>query len=71
MAAVDGKVSDAEFLKLVEAFSASLPQMMDEMDHEALAKLMEESMGAAMGNGLAERRKTSRRKTQEEDAAEN
>ena len=54
-AALSGEVSDAEFRALVEATSQRLPELLEEMDHDALAELMEEGMGAAMGNGLAAR----------------
>lgn len=56
-AALNGDLSDEDFMQLVEKFSADLPGLMDTLDHEALAKLMEESMGAAMGNGIAQRKK--------------
>lgn len=55
MAAVSPDVSDAQFVELVEAFSESLPGLMETMDHAALAELMEEAMGAAMANGLTAR----------------
>lgn len=59
-AALSGKVTDAEFRAMVEKTSKRLPEMLKDMDHDALAKLMEEGMGAAMGNGIAERLKTAR-----------
>jgi hypothetical protein len=55
MAAVSPDVSDGQFVELVEAFSESLPGLMGEIDHAALAELMEGSMGAAMANGLTAR----------------
>lgn len=55
MAAVSGEVTDAEFLNQVDAFIKKLPELMETMDHDALAKLMEDSMGAAMANGIAQR----------------
>lgn len=55
MAALSGEVSDAEFRALVEQTSARLPQLLAQMDHDALAGLMESGMGAAMGNGIAAR----------------
>lgn len=67
MAAMDPDLSDAEFRALAEAFSQSLPGLLDTIDHDALAKLMEDGMGAAMANGIGERLKTSRLKTQDEE----
>lgn len=54
-AALSGEVSDEEFAHMVEETSKGLPGLLDRMDHDALAELMEESMGAAMGNGIAAR----------------
>jgi hypothetical protein len=54
-AALDPAITDAEFLALVKSFSESLPSLLDTMDHESLASLMEESMGAAMANGISQR----------------
>jgi hypothetical protein len=62
-AALRGDISDDEFRAMVEATSKRLPTLLDDMDHDALAKLMEDGMGAAMGNGIGEREKTARRKT--------
>jgi hypothetical protein len=56
-AALNGDLSDEDFINLVDKFSADLPGLMDTLDHDALAKLMEESMGAAMANGIAQRKK--------------
>lgn len=55
MAAMDPALTDAEFSAMVETFSASLPGLLEAMDHDALAKLMEDGMGAAMANGIAAR----------------
>ncbi|MEO5915570.1 MAG: hypothetical protein ABIS50_15155 [Luteolibacter sp.] len=55
MAALDPDLSDEEFVKLVERFSEDLPKLLDTMDHDALAELMEEGMGAAMANGIEQR----------------
>jgi hypothetical protein len=54
-AALDEGISDEAFLVLVESFSASLPALLETLDHAALGELMETSMGAAMGNGIAAR----------------
>jgi hypothetical protein len=67
MAALDEGVSDEEFLNRVDGFAKKIPDLLEEMDSEALAALMEGAMGAAMANGIAERLKTSRPKTQDED----
>ena len=56
MAALSGEVSDAEFREMVVKFSASLPGLMETMDHDALGTALEASMGAAMANGMAARR---------------
>jgi len=55
MAALDPALTDAGFISLVEEFSASLPGLLESMDHAALADLMESAMGAAMANGIASR----------------
>lgn len=66
VAALSGTVTDAEFAERVKAFAESLPDLMESMDHDALGKLMEESMGAAMAAGLSARRqKTGRQKTED------
>lgn len=54
-AALRGDVTDAEFRAMVEATSKRLPELLAEMDHQAIAGLMETGMGAAMGNGIASR----------------
>lgn len=54
-AALSGDVTDEEFRRLVEETSKRLPELLDTMDHDALAGLMETGMGAAMGNGIARR----------------
>lgn len=54
-AALDPELSDADFLALVEDFSRSLPTLFDQLDHATLATHMENSMGAAMANGLSSR----------------
>jgi hypothetical protein len=54
-AALSGEVSDEEFRALVEKTSKRLPELLDEMNHEALADLMESGMGAAAANGIAQR----------------
>lgn len=58
IAALDPTISDADFRARVEAFAQSLPGLMQSLDHAALAKLMEDSMGAAMANGIAQRDKS-------------
>ena len=55
MAALDPSVTDDEFRHRVQVFAHSLPDLMDKLNHEALARLMEESMGAAMAGGMAAR----------------
>lgn len=55
MAALSPEVSDDIFLQMVEDFSASLPGLLETMDHSALAGLIEGSMGAAMANGMVAR----------------
>ena len=55
MAALSPEVSDDTFLQMVEDFSASLPGLLETMDHSALAGLIEGSMGAAMANGMVAR----------------
>lgn len=55
MAALDPATTDAMFVKLVEEFTQQLPALMDTMDHDALATLMEDGMGAAMANGIGQR----------------
>lgn len=55
MAAVDPDLSDEDFRALVEKFAKDLPRLMDELDHDELAKLMEDGMGAAMANGISQR----------------
>jgi len=54
-AALSGDLSDEDFRALVEKTAAALPALMDRMDHDALAGLLEEGMGAAMANGIAAR----------------
>ena len=58
IAALDPAISDADFRSRVEAFAKSLPGLMQSLDHDALSKLMENSMGAAMANGIAQRDKS-------------
>lgn len=53
MAALDPEVSDAEFRRMVEEFAERLPELLDEIDHDAIGELMEGAMGAAAANGLA------------------
>jgi hypothetical protein len=54
-AALDPDLPDAEFLNRVDAFIKKLPNLLESMDHAALADLMERGMGAAMGNGISQR----------------
>ena len=74
MAAIAGDLSDEDFRALAEQTSAKLPELLATMDHDALAILMAQGMGAAMANGIAARQKTPRQKTEdkneEEDAPE-
>ena len=56
-AALDPAMTDAAFIALVEDFSARLPELFTQLDSPALAEHMATSMGAAMGNGIAERMK--------------
>lgn len=67
-AALSGDLTDEQFRALVEKTSKRLPELLDKMNHEALSGLMEKGMGAAMANGMAERLKTARPKTQEKRA---
>ena len=60
MAALSGDVSDEEFAAMVEATSQGLPGLLDKLDHAPLETLMENTMGAAMGNGIASRMEDSR-----------
>jgi hypothetical protein len=55
VAALDPDLTDEAFLQLVDGFSKSLPGLLDEMDHDALATLMEHGMGAGMANGISQR----------------
>jgi len=55
LAALDPEVSDAAFRERVEAFAQRLPELFGELEHDALAELLESAMGAAMANGIAER----------------
>jgi hypothetical protein len=55
MAALSGKVTDEEFANMVRKSSAKLPQLLDKLNHEALAKPMEDTMGASAANGIAAR----------------
>lgn len=55
MAALDPALSDEDFRALVEKFAKDLPGLMDELNHDELAKLMEDGMGAAMANGIGQR----------------
>lgn len=68
-AAMNPELTDAEFIKLVADFSEGLPELLKTIDHSALAELMENSMGAAMGNGIAVRTQNqeSRDKTEVDD----
>ena len=59
MAALNPDLSDAEFLAMVAEFSKKLPALLDTMDHDALAKLMEHGMAASMANGIAQRSSSS------------
>ena len=54
-AALSGEVSDEEFRRMVEKTSKRLPELLGEMDHDALADLMEKAQGASMANGIAAR----------------
>ena len=58
MAALNPSITDADFLAMVEKFSAALPGLMEKMDHSAIATLMENAMGASMANGIAQREST-------------
>lgn len=55
MAALDPGTSDEDFRRMVAEFAESLPELLEEIDHDALAGLMEGAMGAAAANGIAER----------------
>ena len=55
MAALDPKVTDSRFRAMVRRFSKSLPGLLESMNHDSLAKLMESGMGASMANGIARR----------------
>jgi hypothetical protein len=54
-AALDPAMTDAAFMALVQDFSESLPGLFTQLDSAALADHMTASMGAAMGNGIAQR----------------
>lgn len=54
-AALAGNLSDEEFRGMVQSTSARLPELLREMDHDALSSLLETGMGAAMANGIARR----------------
>lgn len=54
-AALDPGVTDPEFRAMVEEFAARLPELLDEMEHDALGNLLEGAMGAAAANGLTAR----------------
>ncbi len=55
MAAIAGEISDEEFRAMAKAASAKLPELLATMEHDALATLMEQGMGAAMANGIEAR----------------
>lgn len=55
MAALAGEVSDDDFRRMAEDVSRRLPELLDRMDNDALAGLMEHGMGAAMANGIEAR----------------
>jgi hypothetical protein len=59
-AALAGDLSDADFRKLVEETSKRLPELLEEMNHDAIATRLEDAMGAAMGNGIEERIRTAK-----------
>ncbi len=70
MAALSGKVTDAEFVAMVGKFSKRLPKLMRKIDHAALAEVMEKGMGAALANGLTARNpKSQNSKLKEEKRA--
>lgn len=54
-ASLDPDLSDEDFEALVADTRENLHRLMDEIDHSALADLMEESMGASAANGIAAR----------------
>lgn len=55
MAALDPSIPDEEFVAMVERFSKELPGLFDQLDHDAIAELMEDTMGASMANGIEHR----------------
>lgn len=67
-AALSGEVSDTEFRALVEKTSKRLPALLKEMDHDALGKLMEAGMGAAIANGIEHRTSDFERRTSKEES---
>jgi hypothetical protein len=67
MAAMNPDLTDAEFMALAKGFSESLPGLLDEMDHDSLAKLMEHGMGAGMANGIDRRTSDFERRTSKEE----
>jgi hypothetical protein len=65
MAALDPSIPDEEFVAMVDRFSKELPGLFDQLDHDAIAELMEDTMGASMANGISQRLKTQDSKTQD------
>jgi phage gp29-like protein len=65
-AAQDGSVSDAEFVQALESAYREMPELFDQLDHDALARALENSMGAACVNGAVQgyldRKRKARRK---------
>jgi len=59
--ALSGKVTDAEFVAALERARKEMPELFSKLNHTALAKAMEEAMGAAVVNG-AVRGELNRRK---------
>lgn len=49
--AMDESISDADLIKAMEKARAQMPELFDSLDKEALAKALEEAMGAAAFNG--------------------
>jgi len=50
-AAQNDKLTDAQFIQALDAARKQIPELFDDLDHDALADAMEEAMGAAVVNG--------------------
>lgn len=48
-------LSDADFIRAVEALSEAMPDLFDKLDWRVLAKALEDAQGSAMANGAIKR----------------